>query len=182
LDIALKEIDDVIKAWEEILKGKSQLKEGFEARILNITTSLQESQTIALNERRLRESAERTLQGLPNNWSELIKEIHDLKESEWRQRQEYQAISARNQRLEDEVRHLQDLASQDLATTQKILEEATKWKADFSNLAGFANNVVRDIPRIQKIPMLQCSWITRLQLFSILSKVVELCYESLRLV
>jgi chromosome segregation ATPase len=182
LDIALKEIDDVIKAWEEILKGKSQLKEGFEARILNITTSLQESQTIALNERRLRESAERTLQGLPNNWSELIKEIQGLKESEWRQRQEYQAISARNQRLEDEVRHLQDLASQDLATTQKILEEATKWKADFSNLAGFANNVVRDIPRIQKIPMLQCSWITRLQLFSILSKVVELCYESLRLV
>jgi hypothetical protein len=96
LDIALKEIDDVIKAWEEILKGKSQLKEGFEAQILNITTSLQESQTIALNERSLRESAERTLQGLPNNWSELIKEIQGLKESEWRQRQEYQAISARN--------------------------------------------------------------------------------------
>jgi hypothetical protein len=96
LDIALKEIDDVIKAWEETLKGKNQLKEGFEARILNITTSLQESHTIAFNERRLREIAERTLQGLPNNWSELIKEIQGLKESEWRQRQEYQAISARN--------------------------------------------------------------------------------------
>jgi ADP-ribose pyrophosphatase YjhB (NUDIX family) len=45
---------------------------------------------------------------------------------------------------------LWEIGSQDLAATQKILEEATKWKADFSNLAGFANNVVRDIPRMHK--------------------------------
>jgi chromosome segregation ATPase len=150
LEEAKKEVRTLRGLWEKTLKGKNEMKEQFEEQILNITTSLQESQTIALNERRLRENAERTLQGLPNNWSELIKEIQDLKESEWRQRQEYQAISTRNQRLEDEVRHLRDLASQDLATTQKIIEEATRWKTDFSNLAEFANNVVRDIPRMHK--------------------------------
>ncbi|KAK2351445.1 hypothetical protein QL285_097261 [Trifolium repens] len=150
LEEAKKEVRTLRGLWEKTLKGKNEMKEQVEEQILNITTSLQESQTIALNERRLRENAERTLQGLPNNWSELIKEIQDLKESEWRQRQEYQAISTRNQRLEDEVHHLRDLASQDLATTQKILDEATRWKTDFSNLAEFANNVVRDIPRMHK--------------------------------
>ncbi|WJX45917.1 hypothetical protein P8452_32765 [Trifolium repens] len=149
-DEAKKEVHTLRGLWEKTLKGRNEMKEQLEVQILNITTSLQESQAIVMNERRLREKAERTLQGLPNNWSELIKEIQGLKESEWRQRQEYQAISTRNQRLEDEVRHLRDLASQDLATTQKIIEEATRWKTDFSNLAEFANNVVRDIPRMHK--------------------------------
>ncbi|WJX25239.1 hypothetical protein P8452_14301 [Trifolium repens] len=150
LDQAWKEVDSVRGAWEQTLKGKNQLKEGYEVRILSITASLQESQVVALNERRLRGIAEKKLQGLPNNWRELMKEMQDLKESEWRQKKEYEAISAQNQQLEAEVRHLREIGSQDLAATQKILEEATKWKADFSNLAGFANNVVRDIPRIHK--------------------------------
>jgi hypothetical protein len=81
LEQAWKEIDSVRGAWEQTLKGKNQLKEGYEAQILNITASLQESQTIALNERRLRGIAEKKLQGLPNNWRELMKEMQDLKES-----------------------------------------------------------------------------------------------------
>jgi cell division protein FtsB len=35
-----------------------------------------------------------------------MKEMQDLKESEWRQKKEYEAISAQNQQLEAEVRHL----------------------------------------------------------------------------
>jgi hypothetical protein len=106
LDQAWKEVDSVRGAWEQTLKGKNQLKEGYEARILSITASLQESQVVALNERRLRGIAEKKLQGLPNNWRELMKEMQDLKESEWRQKKEYEAISAQNQQLEAEVRHL----------------------------------------------------------------------------
>jgi cell division protein FtsB len=82
------------------------MKETLEARILDLTTLLQESQAVASKEHRLRENVERKLQTLPNNWKELIKEIHDLRESEWRQKQDYEAMKGRNQRLEDEVCHL----------------------------------------------------------------------------
>jgi hypothetical protein len=76
--------------------------------------------------------------------------MQDLRERERHQKRNYEVISAQNQRLENEVRHLRDLASQDQVTTQKILEEAIKWKTEFSNLAGFANDMVRDIPKMHR--------------------------------
>jgi chromosome segregation ATPase len=111
LDQANKEIHSLRSLWEQTLKGKNKMKEDFEVRILDITTSLQESQTIAVNERHLRKDIERILQNLPNNWRELLKEMQDLRERERHQKRNYEVISAQNQRLENEVRHLRDLAS-----------------------------------------------------------------------
>jgi chromosome segregation ATPase len=126
------------------------MKETLEARIQDLTTLLQESQALASKEQRLRENAERKIQTLPNNWKELIKEIQDLRESEWRQKQDYEAMKGRNQRLEDEVCHLRRLSGEDQIAIQELHQEAIKWKTEFSNLAGFANNVVRGIPRMHQ--------------------------------
>jgi archaellum component FlaC len=150
LDQANKEVHNLRGLWEQTLRGKSQMKETLEARIQDLTTLLQESQALASKEQRLRENAERKIQTLPNNWKELIKEIQDLRESEWRQKQDYEAMKGRNQRLEDEVCHLRRLSGEDQIAIQELHQEAIKWKTEFSNLAGFANNVVRGIPRMHQ--------------------------------
>ncbi|KAK2396347.1 hypothetical protein QL285_058004 [Trifolium repens] len=45
---------------------------------------------------------------------------------------------------------MMELASRDQATIQEWHQEAIKWKTEFSNLAEFANNVVRGIPSLHK--------------------------------
>ncbi|WJX45892.1 hypothetical protein P8452_32740 [Trifolium repens] len=150
LNQAWKEINDWKDLWNRTLKERKEMIEGFEARILNLTTILKESQTIASNERQLREEANRKLQNLSANREKLLMDLRGLKEHEERQEQELVALEDRARHLESQLHHMTELASHDQATIQELHQEAIKWKTKFSNLAEFANNVVRGIPSLHK--------------------------------
>jgi chromosome segregation ATPase len=142
LNQAWKEIGDWKKLWDLTLKQHRETKEGLEIRISDLTSMLQESQALATRERDLREDAERILKRFPKDWKGLHEELRSLRESERRQRRRCEALENRNQQLEGQLHHLQDLANQDQATMQELHQEVTNWKTNFSNLAGFANKVV----------------------------------------
>ncbi|WJX71853.1 hypothetical protein P8452_55799 [Trifolium repens] len=150
LDQAWKEIKDWKDRWNRTLKERKEMREGFEAQILNLTAILKESQTIASNERQLREEADRKLQNLSANWENLLMDLRNLKEHEGRQKRDLEALEDRVRHLESQLHHVRELSSQDQIIIQEQFQEATKWKAEFSNLAEFANNVVRGIPSMHK--------------------------------
>ncbi|KAK2428905.1 hypothetical protein QL285_027389 [Trifolium repens] len=150
LNQAWKEINDWKDLWNRTLKERKEMREGFEARILNLTATLKESQTIASNEHQLREEANRKLQNLSASRENLLMDLRGLKEHEERQRQDLEALEDRARHLESQLHHMTELASHDQTTIQELHHEAIKWKTEFSNLAEFANNVVRGIPSLHK--------------------------------
>ncbi|WJX56927.1 hypothetical protein P8452_42538 [Trifolium repens] len=93
-----------------------EMREGFEARILDLTALLKESQTFASNERQLREEANRKLQNLSANREKLFIDLRDLKEHEGQQRQDNEALEDRARHLESQLHHMTELASHDQAT------------------------------------------------------------------
>ncbi|WJX73042.1 hypothetical protein P8452_56867 [Trifolium repens] len=97
---AWKEISDWKDLWNRTLKERKGMREGFEARILNLTAILKESQTIASNERQRREEADRKLQNLSANWENLLMDLRNLKDHEEQQKRDLEV-------LEDRVRHLE---------------------------------------------------------------------------
>ncbi|GAU40821.1 hypothetical protein TSUD_398050, partial [Trifolium subterraneum] len=100
LDKAWKENKDWKDLWEHTLRSRKEMRERFEARILDLTTRLQESQTLASNECRLREESDRIIQNLPTNWKELLIDLRNLKEHERQQRQDFEAMEDRAHHLE----------------------------------------------------------------------------------
>ncbi|PNY04817.1 hypothetical protein L195_g001247 [Trifolium pratense] len=150
LDQAWKEISDWNGLWNHTLEQHKGVREGLEVRISDLNERLKESQTLASEECRLREETERMLHQLPSNWRELHDELRALKECGRRQKQSYEALKDINERAESQLQHLRNLSLQDQATMQELHQEAMKWKSKFSNLAGFANNVVWRIPKIHR--------------------------------
>jgi chromosome segregation ATPase len=147
---AWKEISDWKDLWNRTLKERKGMREGFEARILNLTAILKESQTIASNERQRREEADRKLQNLSANWEILLMDLRNLKDHEEQQKRDLEVLEDRVRHLESQLHHVRELSSQDQTIIQEQYQEAAKWKAEFSNLAEFANNVVRGIPSMHK--------------------------------
>jgi chromosome segregation ATPase len=116
LNQAWKEIKDWKDLWNHTLEERMEMREGFEARILDLTALLQESQTFASNERQLREEANRKLQNLSANREKLFIDLRDLKEHEGQQRQDNEALEDRARHLENQLHHMTELASHDQAT------------------------------------------------------------------
>jgi chromosome segregation ATPase len=131
LDQAWKEIKDWKDLWDRTLNERMEMREGFEAQILDLTALLQESQTLASKEYQLRKEADRKLQNLSANWENLLMDLRDLKEQEERQKQNLEALEDRARHLEGQLHHMMELASRDQATIQEWHQEAIKWKTEF---------------------------------------------------
>lgn len=87
---------------------------------------------------------------LPLNWRRIYQELLNLREQVHLQNQDYWILTAQITQLEGEIQHLRDLSVAAQVIVQEQGDPAEAWRIEHSNLAEFANNLVRDIPRMYK--------------------------------
>ena len=87
---------------------------------------------------------------LPLNWRRIYQEILNLREQVHLQNQDHEVLTAQVAQLEGELQHLRDLSAATQVIVQEPGDRAKASRIEHSNMAEFANNLVRDIPRMFK--------------------------------
>ncbi|KAI5424740.1 hypothetical protein KIW84_030796 [Lathyrus oleraceus] len=111
----------------------------------NLNEALRKSLAVAARQRQLRTEAE---QMLPLNWRKIYQEIRNLRKQIHLQNQDHEVLTTQVAQLDGEIHHLRDLSAAAQVIVQEQGDRAEAWRIEHSNLAEFANNLVRDIPRM----------------------------------
>ena len=66
------------------------------------------------------------------------------------QNQDHEYLKAQIQQLEGEVQNLRNISEAAQVIVQEQSDKAEAWRMEYTKLVEFANNMVRDIPRMHK--------------------------------
>ena len=66
------------------------------------------------------------------------------------QNQDYENLRTRVQQLEGEIQYLKNISDAAQVIVQEQGDKAEAWRMEYTDLAEFANNMVRDVPRMHK--------------------------------